>query len=89
MLTKDELTDLLEMHECILADGFDECVVGIVYGLNKEPVALYDREKMIELMVTRDGMTYEDAAEYFGFNIEGAWVGEKTPAYADLLAPVV
>ncbi len=28
-----------------------------------------------------DGMTYEEAVEYFEFNIAGAWVGESTPFF--------
>ena len=29
--------------------------------------------------VRRDGMSFEEAAEYCDFNIEGAYMGEKTP----------
>ena len=32
-------------------------------------------------MVERDGMTYEEAIEYFDYNILGAWMGEYTPVY--------
>jgi len=32
-------------------------------------------------MVARDGMTEEEAIEYFEFNVTGAWVGEGTPAF--------
>ena len=34
-------------------------------------------------MVTRDGMTYEEAFEFFDFNIMGAWVGKKTPMFLE------
>lgn len=36
---------------------------------------------MIETLVSRDGMTYEDAQEYYDFNVVGAWVGEATPCF--------
>jgi hypothetical protein len=26
-----------------------------------------------------DKMSYEEAVEYFEFNMKGAWMGEKTP----------
>ena len=28
-----------------------------------------------------DGMTEEEAVEYFEFNIIGAWMGEETPCF--------
>jgi hypothetical protein len=32
----------------------------------------------------RDGMTYDEAVEYFNFNVSDAYVGEKTPAFIQL-----
>ena len=29
----------------------------------------------------RDEMTYEEAYEFFSYNIIGAWVGEYTPVF--------
>jgi len=29
--------------------------------------------------MSRDGMSWEDAVEFFDFNTVGAWVGEQTP----------
>ena len=29
-------------------------------------------------------MPYEEAVEYFEFNVAGAWVGEQTPIFVDL-----
>jgi hypothetical protein len=34
--------------------------------------------------MTDDGMSQEEAEEYFSFNVEGAWVGENTPLFATL-----
>ena len=45
------------------------------------PVVAYDTEKIIEILVSRDEMSYEEAYEYFDFNIKGAWVGEFTPIF--------
>ena len=44
-------------------------------------MATYDREKVIEIFMTRDGMSYEEAEEFYGFNIQGGWHGDKTPVY--------
>jgi hypothetical protein len=34
----------------------------------------------------RDGMTEEDASDYFEFNIEGAYVGPQTPIYVEQMS---
>jgi len=31
--------------------------------------------------MNRDGMSYEEAIEYFDFNVTGAYVGEHTPMF--------
>ena len=40
---------------------------------------VYDYDKMINVLVTRDSMTYEEAEEYLDFNVIGAWIGDTTP----------
>jgi len=42
---------------------------------------LYDTDKVLQLLVYNDGMTYDDAVEFFEFNILGSWVGDETPAF--------
>ena len=44
-------------------------------------VAAYSRQKCIELLITYEEMTWEDAEEHFEFNILGSWVGEHTPVF--------
>ncbi len=73
---------LLEDNECLLADGFDQSLVGITQGVN--PVAIYDVNLMVNHLVDQDGMTEEDAVEHLEFNVVGAYVGEKTPMYVAL-----
>ncbi len=34
---------------------------------------------MVNVLMTRDGMTYEEAGEYIDFNIVGSWIGDTTP----------
>jgi hypothetical protein len=56
-------------------------VVGHCYTPGPGYRAVYDVDKMIETLVKRDGMTWEEAWEYFEFNTEGSYVGEKTPIF--------
>ena len=79
---KIEDLPLADDEEITLADGFEDAFLGIARQFGK-PFALYDREKCIDILVNRDGMSHEEAEEYFQFNVEGAWVGESTPAFLE------
>ena len=63
------------------ADGFDEAIMGVVQRFGQETVILYDTDKLIDILVHRDEMPYDDAVEFFEYNILGSWVGEETPAF--------
>jgi len=78
----DELMIELEENECLLADGFEMALIGITTGSN--PVAVYDVNRMVGILVEVEDMHPDDAMEYIEFNVIGAYVGEKTPVYIDL-----
>lgn len=44
-------------------------------------VFVYDNSKAVKLLMTRDGMTPEEAQEFIYFNVVGAWIGPGTPAF--------
>jgi hypothetical protein len=79
MMTREAIAEHNE--EALFCDGFDEAIIGYAERINLGPVAAYDVNKIIEILVLRDGMTHEEAVEYFYFNIHGAWMGENTPVY--------
>lgn len=68
------------MHSTLKADGFDDAFIGFFERCGQPVVLVYDFEKVVEVLIKRDGMTRDDAEEYVQFNILGAWVGEGTPA---------
>lgn len=74
MKISEEYPDLLK------ADGFDEAIIGVVQRVGVQAIC-YDEDKVIEILMERDGMTLIEAMEYFDFNIAGAWVGESTPFF--------
>ena len=49
--------------------------------INLGPVVAYDVQTILKIMIERDEMTYEEAVEYFEFNILGAWAGDNTPIF--------
>jgi hypothetical protein len=82
-----QITELISdiSPEALLADGFDDALVGYTSGsLKQPPVAIYDRQKCIEILMVRDHMSMEDAEDYFTFNKEGAYVADKNgPIFAE------
>jgi len=70
-------------EETLLADGFDEALIGTGYRCGQPEIAVYDIKKCISVLQQQD-MSYEEAVEYLDFNVFGAWVGERTPIFVDL-----
>lgn len=72
---------LAEIDPDILCmDGYDDCIVGFLQRFGMDPVAVYDREKVLEKLMA-DGCSYEEALEYYEFNQVGAWAGDRTPGF--------
>ncbi len=69
--------------ELLLADGFDDALIGTGERCGQPTIAVYDREKCIEILQSQ-GMSYEEAHEYFDFNVVGAWVGDQTPIFVNV-----
>ena len=63
----------------LTADGFDDALVGVVERFGQPPIACYDKDKYIEILAK--DMSYEEAIEYFYYNVVGAYVGEFTPCF--------
>jgi len=76
---RQELADIDE--EILLADGFDDAIVGYAQRCGQPILAVYCRDKCIDILMNRDGMSHEEANEFFSFNTEGAWVGDRTPLF--------
>ena len=65
----------------LTADGFADALLGYIERCGQEPFAVYDRAKCILILVDRDGMSPEEAEEFFEFNVVGAWMGPYTPGF--------
>ena len=55
-------------HDFWFADGFDEAIVGYEW---EEKAVAYSVPKILEIL-EEDGMTREEALEYFYYNVEGS-----------------
>lgn len=62
------------------ADGFDDAIIGID---SKEFRLVYSVSKCINILMKDNEMDFDDAYEYFYYNVEAAYVGEKTPIWVN------
>ena len=68
----------------VFASGFERALIGYAQ-IFKRVVALYDRAKCLEILIERDGLSYERASEYVDTRVIGAYIGDRAPAFATLL----
>lgn len=80
-LTREQIEELLSENEdpILLMDGFDPAFIGLSKRINEPTLAVYSWEKMVDVLVNRDGMELDEAIEFIDYNCLGAWVGELTP----------
>lgn len=73
---KSEKYEFLEDDAIVMPD-FDNALIGVSTDGN----AIYDYYKMLEVLINRDGMTEEEAADYISYNTLRAlpYAGEKKP----------
>ena len=72
----DKILEWFPEEDILKADGFDDAIIGIDEHSMR---LIYSISKCIEIL-SRD-MTEEEAIEYFEFNVNGAYFGEKTPIW--------
>jgi len=80
------LDDILEAYpedEFYTADGLNNAIIGID---EKSMKLIYSVKRILEIFECRDGMSNEEALEYFEYNVAGAYLSEGgkdiTPIYA-------
>jgi hypothetical protein len=77
------LDHILESHPeetFMKADLLDEAIIGLDESTMR---LIYSQAKVIEILMKEgDGeMNYEEAMEHYFFNIQAAYMGEKTPIW--------
>ena len=61
----------------MIADGFENAIIG--FDIKNEKI-VYSMKKCMDILM-QDGMNFEDAMDYLGFNVIDAYVGEHTPIF--------
>lgn len=68
-----------EDETVLLADDLEPAFMAIGRQFNR-PIAIYSQRKVIKILM-RQGMSREEAEEYFSYNIAGAFIGDQTPVF--------
>ena len=76
----DNILDYYSDEELMIADGFDDAVIGIDVSSTR---IIYSVKKCIEILCIRDDMSLEEAMEFFEYNVSGAYHGPKTPIWSE------
>ena len=81
MNKKETIIELYaDTDDILFADGYDDCIIGF------DPAGwkvIYSRNKCIDKLCVVDEMTSEDAIDWLEYNTFNAYVGEKTPIFAE------
>jgi hypothetical protein len=82
---KEHISEVNE--DAILFDGYEGALVGYSIRFGREAIAIYDYDKCLDILMTKgegdfeEGMSYENALDWFCYNTLGCWAGEHTPAF--------
>lgn len=78
---REQIIEYYSDTELILfADGLDEAIIG--FDPNSWQV-VYSRTKVIKILQERDEMSEEEALDFAEYNIFNAYVGDRTPVWAE------
>jgi len=67
--------------KALSADGFDDAIIGVGAVCSNPEILVYDANKCIKILMKRDKMSYNEASEFFDFNVRGAYMGKGTPMF--------
>ena len=82
-MNRKDIIDLYSDDEpgILFADGYDGAIEGGVWDGERTRV-VYRMESILEILMDQ-GMTYDEASEYFDFNVAGSHMGVYTPLYLE------
>lgn len=72
--------DMVGDEDLMFLDGHDDAIIGVAER-DGGFLVVYDQAKILRKLCRRDGMEWEEAEEFFDFNVAGAWMGEQTPIF--------
>lgn len=65
----------------LIVDNFDDAIIGLASRCGQQTVVAYSVNKILDILMDQEKLSYEEALDHFSFNIEGQWIGEMTPIF--------
>jgi len=59
-------------------EHYDKCIIGATYDGSK---VIYDTHLVLQSLMEDQGMTDEEALDWFEYNMLGSYMGEGTPIF--------
>ena len=83
-MNRKDIEDLYadDEPEMLFADGYDKAIAGVIWDGERTRV-VYTTEDILGILMERDAMTYDEASEFFDFNVANAYMGVYTPFYLE------
>jgi len=78
-----------ENSKALVYDGMDNALIGVYRGdlarqdMQEASIAVYSFVKFIQIYIDRDGMSEEEAIEFFDYNVAGGYIGKYQPLIID------
>jgi len=76
---RENMVEIAGDDNLVFLDGFDHCILGICSIYGEVPRVAYSVELIIKAL-QKNEMSYEEATEFFDFNIGCLHTGPYTPA---------
>jgi hypothetical protein len=73
----DKILEFIDEEELLRAEGFDSAIIGLD---DKSMRLIYSKSLCINILISQ-GMSEEEALEYFEINVSSAWLGDMTPIW--------
>ena len=89
VMTINQISDYIEEfhpdEEIKLYDEYFDAFLGIGRQKGGPFCAVYDRDTCIDILMSNNKWSHEEAEEFFSFNTEDAYYGPNTPIFVETM----
>lgn len=78
-MTIEEMKEFAE--GAIILDGLDDAIIGIAEEFGNGYRIVYSKSKIFSILMNRDGMTEEEAIEFYEYNILGLYASPQNAIF--------
>ena len=84
-MSREDIIDLLDDEDQVVflkPEYFDKAILGLTSlspGWDMKPRVCYSSQKIIDLLMKEEDLSYDEALDYFSFNIQGFGMSDPPP----------